>query len=75
MIRKLTIVLADDNPGADYNGHYRDYIMDTWRSFLHEIRYIGGHVWHGICDFPALDDLTLDFTHWDLGSDEGVVVS
>jgi len=30
---------------------------------------------HPIVDFPALDDLTLDFTDWALSSEEEIVVS
>ena len=52
----------------------RPSITEVWSDFLHESRF-EKRVMHPIVDFPALDDLTLDFTDWALSSEEEIVVS
>ena len=52
----------------------RIMIQHEWGRFLHQNQY-------DTCDsddtwgFPSLEDLTLDFTGWELKQDEGLIVS
>ena len=51
----------------------RTWIVHEWGAFLHQDRR---GIWgHDYIDFPMLEFLSLDFSDWCLGENEGLVVS
>ena len=52
----------------------RTWILHEWGTFLHQDRR-GGILGYDYVDFPLLEFLSLDFSDWDLGENEGLVVS
>lgn len=72
LIRRLTLVLTDLR--NDRWGPLRPSIINLWSEFLHESRF-ERRTMRPFDDFPALGDLTLDFTAWALDSEEEIVVS
>ena len=53
----------------------RHTILREWQNFLQENRLTNEGDGCEVADFKSLDDLTLDFSKWDLGADDIVVVS
>ena len=51
----------------------RTWIVHEWGGFLHQDRR--GILGHDYIDFPMLEFLSLDFSDWCLGENEGLVVS
>lgn len=78
MIRKLTIVFTDEQGLSLQRVHVRpiirDWVYRLWQGFLQQSRYKRGVFTQPIAEFPALEDLTLDFSVWQLAADEVVVV-
>lgn len=72
LIRRLTLVLTDRR--EDQWGLLHPSRTDDWSEFLHESRF-ERRIARPCVDFPALDDLTLDFLDWALTSEEEIVVS
>ena len=80
ILRKLTLVLGTEK---DYHVHLhqqgiesplrRPEIMKLWSSFLQQSRYQKTFL-RSVVEFPALEELFLDFTIWYLGADDRIVV-
>jgi len=68
----MTLVLTDTRD--DRWLPLRPSIIDLWSDLLHESRF-ERRTMRPVVDFPALIDLTLDFTDWALNSEEEIVVS
>lgn len=71
LIRKLSLVLAYE----DFHGYRpsRALIMSVWTRFLQD-RPTNGSWVRDTVEFPALQELLLDFSDWCLGANEGIVV-
>ena len=78
MVRKITIVLTDESGISLHRVHIRhiirEWVVRLWLDFLQQSRFRRGPFTNPVIDFPALDDLTLDFSVWQLAPDEFIVV-
>jgi hypothetical protein len=71
LLRKLHLVLSLEDDTAIHDSQ-RCQLLCAWTPFFTENKYTDRAFY---IKFPALEDLTLDFSDWELQDGEGVMVS